>query len=176
MACGLRSFPDRERIKNMTRRGAQAGFTFIELMAVVVIMGILVVIIIPNIKNYSARAKVTEVVVALTNCRTSVSEIYQSGGTIPPESWGCDTKHKSQYVELISVDTDGIVKVTTSGRLGDARISVKDITLAPLNRSGQVMNADDAGEPVFRWRCGAVADGTDADLDVMFLPSSCRGV
>src|SRR5688572_25517191 len=78
----------------MIRRSAQAGFTFIELMGVVAIMGILVVIIMPNIKNYTARAKVTEVVVALTNCRTSVSEIYQSGSSIPPEDWGCDTKHK----------------------------------------------------------------------------------
>ena len=64
----------------------------------------------------------------------------------------------------------------TSPRLGDARVSVQDITLAPLNRSGQPMSADDQGEPVFRWRCGAVVDGTDDTLDVMFLPSSCRGV
>jgi type IV pilus assembly protein PilA len=165
----------------MIRRSAQAGFTFIELMGVVAIMGILVVIIMPNIKNYTARAKVTEVVVALTNCRTSVSEIYQSGSSIPPEDWGCDTKHKSQYVDQIDVIShpvsgEGVVRVRTSPRLGDARVSVKDITLAPLNRSGQPMSADDSGDPVFRWRCGAVVDGTDASLDVMFLPSSCRGV
>ena len=165
----------------MTQRRAQGGFTFIELMGVVAIMGILVVLIMPNIKNYSARAKMTEVVVALTNCRTSVSEIYQSGGSIPPEDWGCDTKHKSQYVDQIDVMAhpvagEGVVRVRTSPRLGDARVAVKDITLAPLNRAGQIMSADDSGDPVFRWRCGAVVDGTDASLDVMFLPSSCRGV
>ena len=160
----------------MTQRKAQGGFTFIELMGVIAIMGILTVMIVPNIKNYSSRAKVTEAVVALTNCRTSVSEIYQSGTPIPPDSWGCDTKHKSQYVDEIMVEGDGIIKVRTSPRLGDVRVSVKDITLAPLNRSGGLMSADDQGEPVFRWRCGAVVDGTDASLDVMFLPSSCRGV
>jgi type IV pilus assembly protein PilA len=160
----------------MSRHGTQAGFTFIELMAVVAIMGILVVLVLPNVKNYTARAKVSEALVALTNCRTSVSETYVSGSAIPPEDWGCNLTSKSQYIEAISVDDDGVVKVQTSHLMGDARISVKDITLAPLNRSGQVMNADDSGDRVFRWRCGAVQDGTSDSLDKAFLPSTCRGV
>jgi type IV pilus assembly protein PilA len=160
----------------MTRRRVQSGFTFIELLSVVVIIGILTVIMLPNVKNYQAKTKVSEAVMALTNCRTSVSEIYVSGGPIPPDDWGCDTNYRSQYVDQIQVSPDGIITVRTSALLGDTRVAIKDISLAPLNRSGQVMNNDDAGDPVFRWRCGAISDGTDSDLAVIFLPSSCRGV
>lgn len=153
---------------------AQAGFTFIELMAVVAIMGILVTLIMPNIKHYTARAKVTEAITALSSCRTSVSEVYISGSPIPPETWGCDTTRKSQYVDSLAVEDDGVIKVFTSPLMGDTRIAIKYITLAPMHRSGQKMTADDYGTPVFRWRCGSAADGTDME-DVSFLPSSCRG-
>jgi len=163
----------------MTRRRAQSGFTFIELMSVVAIMGILLVLVMPGIKNYTMRAKVSEAILALTNCRTSVSEIYQSGSPIPPSSWGCDTAHKSQYVDSIEViphpvDGDGIIRVFTSASLGDSRTAIKYITLAPLSRTGVPMNSDDQGNAVFRWRCGNTADGTDL-TEVSFLPSSCRG-
>ena len=153
---------------------AQAGFTFVELMAVVVIMGILVVIIMPNIKHYTARAKVSEAIVALTSCRTSVSEVYISGSPIPPDTWGCDITRKSQYVERLEVEDDGNIKVFTSPLMGDTRIAIRWITLAPMARSGQRMNPDDYGTPVFRWRCGSTTDGTDIE-DFSFLPSSCRG-
>lgn len=156
------------------KRNSQSGFTFVELMAVVAIMGILVTLIMPNVKHYTARAKVAEAIVALTNCRTSVSEIYQSGSPIPPLEWGCNTKQKSQYVDSLEVEDDGVIKVFTSPLMGDTRIAIKYITLAPMARSGQRMNADDAGNPVYRWRCGSTADGTDL-TEVSFLPSTCRG-
>lgn len=163
----------------MTRRQAQSGFTFIELMAVVAIIGILTVLVMPGIKNYTMRAKVSEAILALTNCRTSVSEIYQSGSPIPPNSWGCDTGHKSQYVDSIEVvphpvDGEGVIRVFTSAILGDSRTAIKYITLAPLSRSGAPMTSDDSGTAVYRWRCGNTVDGTDL-TDLAFLPSSCRG-
>jgi type IV pilus assembly protein PilA len=162
----------------MTRCRAQSGFTFVELMAVVAIMGILTILVAPNIKNYSARAKVSEAIIALTNCRTTVSEIYLSGSELPTTltgGWGCEGTNKSKYVDAIEVTDEGVIKVLTSGQVGDLRIAIKYISLAPLARTGQRMNSDDQGNAVFRWRCGATADGTDSDLDVTFLPSSCRG-
>ena len=162
----------------MTRRRAQTGFTFFELMLVMVILGVLAAIVMPSIKNYSARAKLSEAIIALTNCRTTVSEIYLSGGDLPTIStggWGCEGTSTSKYVETIAVSDEGVIKVTTSGALGDLRVSLRDITLAPLARTGLPMGPDDSGNAVFRWRCGSTADGTDADLDVSFLPGSCRG-
>jgi type IV pilus assembly protein PilA len=164
----------------MKGRSGQQGFTFIELMIVVAIIGILAAIVMPNIKNYSARAKVSEAVFALSGCRTPVSEIYLAGGdTLPDQdAWGCEGLNKSKYVDSVSVSGNsdplgaGIIKVMI-GNVGDLRVSTKYITMAPLNRSGQVMNADDLGNGVFRWRCGATADGTDLELE--FLPATCRG-
>jgi type IV pilus assembly protein PilA len=162
----------------MKGRSAQAGFTFVELMAVVAIMGILVCIIMPSIKNYIARAKVTEAINALAACRTPVAEVFLSGspGNAFPSEWGCERAAgtASKYVDSVMVDA-GIIKVLTAGAMGDLRIAPKNITLAPLARTGFVMTEDEMGEPVFRWRCGAVADGSD-DIDLTFLPSSCRGI
>jgi type IV pilus assembly protein PilA len=161
----------------MKGRNAQAGFTFIELMAVVAIIGTLAALTMPSIKNYVARAKISEAIIALTNCRTTVAEVYQSGSNFPAAgSWGCESATGSKYVEHITTLEGGVISVRTSGAMGDLRIAVKDITMAPLNRSGQVMNEDDLSTPVFRWRCGSTIDGTDSTLDVTFLPSTCRGI
>jgi len=160
----------------MTRHSAQAGFTFIELLSVVVIIGLLTTIAMPNIKNYSARAKVSEAMIALTSCRTVVAEVYLSaGGSLPAAgNWGCESTNSSKYVDLIDTSDVGVIKVTLSPAVGDARIANRDITMAPLNRANQVMDDNDIGSPVYRWRCGSSVDGTTPDM-VNFLPSTCRG-
>jgi type IV pilus assembly protein PilA len=160
----------------MTGRSAQSGFTFIELLSVVVIIGILTSIALPAIKNYSARAKISEAMIALTQCRTVVSEIYLSaGGSLPGAgNWGCESGNTSKYVESIGTTDTGVIKVTLSPAVGDLRIAVHDITMAPLNRANQPMDDSDVGTSVYRWRCGSTVDGTDVDPN--FLPSTCRGI
>jgi type IV pilus assembly protein PilA len=155
----------------MKGRSAQAGFTFIELMAVVAIIGILTCIMAPNIKNYTARAKVSEAILAMGPCRATVAEIYLSGAPLPTDVWGCEATNSSKYVAEITVTGDGVIKILTAGAMGDLRVAPKYIEMAPLNRSGAVMNDDDRGNGVFRWRCG----GGDTDVDPNFLPGSCRG-
>lgn len=161
----------------MTGRNAQAGMTFIELLLVTAIIGILTAVAMPNIKNYSARAKVSEAVLALTKCRGPVQEIYLSGGSSLPAfgEWGCEqSSNVSKYVDAVKVDQyTGTITVTLSPAVGDGRIAIRDISLAPMNRSGQVMTEDDLGNGVFRWRCGYPADGTG--VDQTFLPGTCRG-
>jgi type IV pilus assembly protein PilA len=165
----------------MKGRSAQAGMTFIELLLVTAIIGIITAIAMPNIKNYSARAKVSEAILALTKCRGPVGEVYLSGGeTLPAaDAWGCEESNSSKYVEWIRVTGAGdllgvgIIKVRLTPAVGDARVANYDVTLAPLNRSGTVMNEDDLGTAVFRWRCGHRDDGTD--MDQTFLPGTCRG-
>jgi type IV pilus assembly protein PilA len=159
----------------MKGRRTQSGFTFIELMSVVMIIGVLASIIMPAVKNYSARAKVSEALLALTTCRNTVAEVYLStGDTLPgADNWGCESGNSSKYVESIHTTDVGVIKVRISPAVGDGRIANADITLAPINRANQVMSDDDVGSSVFRWRCGSSLDGTDLDLG--FLPSSCRG-
>ena len=158
----------------MARRG-QSGFTLIEVMIVVAIIGILASIAMPAFRDYSARAKVSEALIQLTNCRNTIQEVYMSGGALPGiGNWGCEADNPSQYVERISTTVEGIVVVTLGGKVGDLRLSQKDISMAPLNSSNAVMSDLDSGTPVRRWRCGSALDGTD--LNPNFLPSSCRGL
>jgi type IV pilus assembly protein PilA len=159
----------------MKGRIAQAGMTFIELMVVVAIVGILTTIALPNIKNYSARAKVSEAILAFGRCRNAVQEVYLSGGdTLPGENnWGCESGNTSKFVDSITTTDEGIIIVRLHPAVGDARIANADITMAPMNRSGTVMNSDDLGNSVYRWRCGSKSDKTD--IDPNFLPGTCRG-
>ena len=159
----------------MGNRSSQAGFTFIELMSVVAIIGILTSVALPNIKNYAARAKVSEAIIAFTTCRAAVQEVYLTGGgTLPGAgNWGCESGNTSKFVDSITTSAEGIIKVRLAPAVGDARIANADITMAPINASGQVMSEDDIGSGVRRWRCGSTIDETD--LDPNFLPSTCRG-
>src|SRR5260370_42459313 len=71
-------------------RTIQKGFTLIELMIVVAIIGILAAVALPAYQDYTVRAKMSEVILAASACRTSITEIYQPGGTPPPpHGWGC---------------------------------------------------------------------------------------
>ena len=158
----------------MGRRNSQSGFTLIELMIVVAIIGILASVAMPAFRDYSARAKVTEAIIQLNNCRNTIQEVYMSGGSLPGvDSWGCEAENPSKFVERISTTNEGIVKVTLSSNVGDLRLAFHDISMTPINSAGQPMSDLDSGSPVRRWRCGLPADGTD--LSANFLPSSCRG-
>lgn len=162
-------------------RGRQSGFTFIELMAVVVIIGIVTTIALPNIKNYAARAKVSEAILALTSCRSTVQEVYLSGGnSLPGEGeWGCErgsrvgTPPVSRFVESVWIEEGGIIMAQLSTAVGDARIANYNVSMAPLHRAGHVMTVADLGEGVYRFRCGLAADGTE--VEQTFLPGTCRG-
>jgi len=153
----------------------QKGFTLVEVMLVVAIIGILSMIMMPSIRGYQARAKVSEAMLLMTQCRTVVGEVYASGPASLPglDSWGCEAERPSRFVERIRTTNEGIIKITMGNEVGDLRLAIHDITLAPLNSSNQLMGEDDLGTTVKRWRCGSEADGTDVPSS--FLPSTCRG-
>src|ERR687888_2361010 len=91
----------KERIRMKTM---QKGFTLIELMIVVAIIGILAAVALPAYQDYTIRAKMSEVILAMSSCRTSITEVYQSGPATAPSSdgWGCEITTASQMTKYVN--------------------------------------------------------------------------
>jgi len=160
----------------MRTHSRQAGFTLIEVMIVVAVIGILAAVAMPTFRDYSARAKVTEALIQLNNCRNTVQEVYMSGGSLPGvDEWGCEGTNVSKFVERVSVNEVGVIRVTLSSNVADLRLAFHDVSLEPINSSNNVMTDLDSGSPVRRWRCGMQGVGL-TDLNPNFLPASCRGI
>ena len=151
----------------------QQGFTLIELMIVVAIIGILAAVALPAYRDYTVKAKMSEVVLAASQCRTSVSETYQTAaaGTAPGiDGWGCgENATATKYVAAVNTDANGGVTVTTQG-FGDAAIDGKKIQLIPYINAA-VATVAAIPSQITSFKCApAAADPVPAK----YLPGSCK--
>ena len=132
----------------------QKGFTLIELMIVVAIIGILAAIALPAYQDYTTRAKVSEVMLAASSARTAVAEYASTENALPPSTYEVETQ-QSTYVS--GVTWDGTKVAATARGTSVTDVDNKTITLTPVVTSnGQVT-----------WTCG----GT---IPAKFRPASCR--
>lgn len=150
----------------------QQGFTLIELMIVVAIIGILAAVALPAYQDYTVKAKVSEIVLASSQCRTAVSEVYQTASAGPgANNWGCETAaQSSKYVASVATDLNGVITVTSSAAADlPAAAQGKTITLTPKDTANAALvAADDIPTQVASFECKPVT------MPAKYLPGSCK--
>ena len=147
------------------KRSMQKGFTLIELMIVVAIIGILAAVALPAYQDYTVRAKVSEMILAASAAKTAVAESAQVNGGMPLTASLALQATSSKFVLGVSytstASTTGVITVVGNGEPKIANKEV-DFTGTFNSATGQV-----------DWTCRKGATSSTA-IDDKYLPASCK--
>lgn len=145
-------------------KNVQKGFTLIELMIVVAIIGILAAVALPAYQDYTARSQVSEAMILSEGAKSAVTEYWTNKGAFPSNNASAGLSSAAsingKYVSQVDM-ASGLITATMRGTGSVAKgIESKTISLSPLTTVGSV-----------KWVCKT---GTTNGLAAKYLPSSCR--
>jgi type IV pilus assembly protein PilA len=149
----------------------QKGFTLIELMIVIAIIGILAAIAIPAYQNYTIRAQVTEGLTLADGWKTAIAEYYANTGNWPVQgNLTGTTVSVGKYESTVTVTTGGVIMITYGGQ-ANAKLSNLTLSMVPYTNSNNDV----------LWQCGTATPpsgtttGTAATtVSAQYLPTSCH--
>ncbi|HFC7199853.1 TPA: pilin [Neisseria meningitidis] len=158
----------------------QKGFTLIELMIVIAIVGILAAVALPAYQDYTARAQVSEAILLAEGQKSAVTEYYLNHGEWPANNSDAgvasSTDIKGKYVQSVEVK-NGVVTATMASSNVNNEIKGKKLSLWAKRQAGSVKWF--CGQPVKRANTAtdaAITADTDTNgkIDTKHLPSTCR--
>jgi type IV pilus assembly protein PilA len=168
------------------QKKAQKGFTLIELMIVIAIVGILAAIALPAYQDYIVRSKLSESLAAMAEAKTTIAEYYAANGDFPtdPATFGINTANRgvtSEYLEYLditpsSIPTSGVAAVYIVANVPTCVWSGGCTTASDSSTAAFALSGSTNADGTMSWSCiPGDGPGSETAIETKYLPANCRG-